>query len=295
MNKFDFESHLRRRKAVIDEALERLLPTCDETFGCLYEAMRYAVINGGKRIRPMLTLDACYAVGGDERLALPAACAIELIHSYSLVHDDMPCLDNDDYRRGKPTCHKAFGEAVALLCGDALLTLAFEVLASEQLNVGIPADVAVEVIRVIAEAAGHRGMVGGQAKDIEAQKRLSIGEQLGEGELYEIHRHKTGALIAASVEVGAIIGGALKWQREALRKFGEEVGFAFQVVDDLIDATDESKKKRWEPNVVSAIGVENAKRLASEAIGRALAQLAQFDERAEPLRAFAKFVLERRE
>lgn len=295
MNKFDFESHLRRRKVMIDEALERLLPTYDEASECLYKAMRYAVINGGKRIRPMLALDACYAVGGDERLALPAACAIELIHSYSLVHDDMPCLDNDDYRRGKPTCHKAFGEAMALLCGDALLTLAFEVLASEQLNVGVPADVVVEVIKVIAKAAGHHGMVGGQAKDIEAQKRLSMGEQLDMSEIRDIHRRKTGALITASVEVGAIIGGASVRQREALRKFGEEIGFAFQVVDDLIDASDESRKKRWEPNVVSVLGVESARQLASDAVERALAELAQFDERAEPLRAFAKFLLERQE
>ncbi|MFA4028895.1 MAG: hypothetical protein GDYSWBUE_001360 [Candidatus Fervidibacterota bacterium] len=293
MNGFDFDEHLRNRKAVIDEALERLLSTFDEPLGRLHEAMRYAVIDGGKRIRPILTLDACYAVGGDDRLALPAACAIELIHSYSLVHDDMPCLDNDDYRRGQPTCHRAFGEAMALLCGDALLTLAFEVLADEQIKAGVPTDVAMEVIRVIAKAAGHLGMVGGQAKDIEAQERLSAGEQLHELELYDIHRRKTGALIAASVEVGAIIGGAFKWQRKALREYGEWIGFAFQVVDDLIDAAGEPKKGKWEPNAVMVLGVDGARHLVNEAVKCALMQLRQFDERAEPLRAFASFLLER--
>ncbi|MCS7252970.1 MAG: polyprenyl synthetase family protein [Armatimonadota bacterium] len=295
MSDFDLEKHLCVRKSLIDEALNKLLPTEDEPPKRLHQAMRYVALNGGKRLRPTLLLDACYAVGGDEKLALPAACAIELIHTYSLVHDDMPCLDNDDLRRGRPTCHRVFGEAIALLCGDALLTLAFEVLAGEQVKVGVPVNVAIEVTRVIAEAAGHFGMVGGQVDDIEAQRQLANGEMLQEQQLYEIHRRKTGALIAASVEVGAIIGGASEKQRAALRKFGEELGLAFQVTDDLLDAVNPFRMKRCEPNIVAVLGIDGARRVASKAIERALMHLSQFDERSEPLRAIAKSILERRE
>lgn len=292
---FDINEHLTKRSSLIDRALDEMLPPEDEPPLQLHSAMRYAVFPGGKRIRPTLVLDACHAVGGDERLALPAACAIELIHTYSLIHDDLPCMDNDDIRRGKPTCHKVFGESIALLCGDALLTLAFEVLAKEQIKVGVPEDVALEVMRVIANAAGHLGMVGGQVMDMEAQSILANGRQIDLAMLYAIHRRKTGALITASVEVGALLGGANSWQRNALMAYAEEVGLAFQITDDLIDARSAlgGELRRFEPNVAIILGMERSVEIATEAIERALKHISQLDERALPLRAIAKLILQR--
>ncbi|HID05991.1 MAG TPA: polyprenyl synthetase family protein, partial [Armatimonadetes bacterium] len=232
---FDLKQHIAQRQEQINAALERVLPPPDAPPEQLHEAMRYTVFAGGKRLRPMLVLDACHAVGGNEEIAVPAACAVELIHTYSLIHDDLPCMDDDDFRRGKPTCHRVFGEAVAVLCGDALLTLAFEVLAKEQLRTGVPPTIAVEVIRIFAEGAGHSGMVGGQVRDMEAQGCIMRGETLHPEQLYDMHHRKTGALITASVEAGAVLGGADKVQRDALIAYAREIGLAFQITDDLLD------------------------------------------------------------
>jgi len=289
---FNLAEHMARRTALVDEVLDKLLPREDEPPETLHKAMRYVVFSGGKRLRPTLVLDACDAVGGDVMKALPAACAIELIHTYSLVHDDLPCIDNDDVRRGMPTCHKVFGEAIALLCGDALLTLAFEVLSKEQTKVGVAPDVVVETISIVAEAAGHLGMVGGQVMDVEAQGMLMHDIHLSEEQISKIHRHKTGALITAAVDVGALIGGASEEQRKALRAYAHELGFAFQITDDLLDAECGHVKNR-EPNMAMVLGIERSKQLAAEAIERAIGHLNCFNERALPLRAIAEFVLHR--
>lgn len=285
--------HMAKRTALVDKMLDELLPKESEPPEALHKAMRYAVFSGGKRLRPTLVLDACEAVGGDVMKALPTACAIELIHTYSLVHDDLPCIDNDDVRRGMPTCHKVFGEAIALLCGDALLTLAFEVLSKEQMKVGVATDVVIETIGMIAEAVGHLGMVGGQVMDVEAQSMLTRDMHLSEELIREIHKRKTGALITVAVEVGAMIGGASVEQRKALRAYAHELGIAFQIIDDLLDA-EGSHAKKGEPNIATVLGIERSRQLATEAVERAIENLACFGERALPLRAIAKFVLLRK-
>jgi geranylgeranyl diphosphate synthase type II len=290
---FDLAEHMAKRTALVDKMLDELLPKESEPPEALHKAMRYAVFSGGKRLRPTLVLDACEAVGGDVMKALPAACAIELIHTYSLVHDDLPCIDNDDVRRGMPTCHKVFGEAIALLCGDALLTLAFEVLSKEQMKVGVATDVAIETIGMIAEAVGHLGMVGGQVMDVEAQSMLTRDMHLSEELIREIHKRKTGALITVAVEVGAMIGGASVEQRKALRAYAHELGIAFQITDDLLDAEGNHAKK-GEPNIATVLGIERSRQLATEAVERAIENLACFGERALPLRAIAEFVLLRK-
>ena len=196
------DARMKERCAQVERALDRWLPPATAQPRQLHESMRYSVFAGGKRLRPALLLEACAAVGGEDDHALPAACALELIHTYSLVHDDLPCMDDDDLRRGKPTNHKVFGEALALLCGDALLTHAFLLLAREQVAAGVPTAVAAEVAAVLAEAAGSGGMVGGQAVDMDSERK-SVGAETVE----YIHRHKTAALLRAAVESGALIGG----------------------------------------------------------------------------------------
>jgi len=224
-------AYLDRRRADVDRALEALLPLPEGPAARLAEAMRYAVFSGGKRLRPVLVLAACEAFGGHDGDALEPAAALELIHTYSLIHDDLPAMDDDDLRRGRPTAHKAFGEAEAILAGDALLTFAFEILATRP-----PGDRAAvrraEAVALIARRAGPAGMVGGQLADLEAERRPAE-----DAPLEWIHRHKTGALLSAAVELGALLAGAGSADREAMSRYGDAVGLAFQITDDLLDRT----------------------------------------------------------
>jgi farnesyl diphosphate synthase len=242
----------------------------------LGDAMRYAVLDGGKRLRPLLVLAACEAVHGNPEAALRAACAVELIHAYSLVHDDLPCMDNDVLRRGKPTVHVKFGEAQALLAGDALQALAFELLAPEGSTV--PAPVQATLCRLLARAAGYAGMAGGQAIDL-----ASVGRVLDESQLREMHRRKTGSLLQGSVLMGAACGCVDEQARAALAGYGAAIGLAFQVVDDILDVTADcatlgktpgKDAAQDKPTYVGLLGLDGSRRFAQELLEQALAALA---------------------
>jgi geranylgeranyl diphosphate synthase, type II len=281
------------RKAV-DAALERLLPPEDARPSSIHRAMRYSVMAGGKRLRPILCLEAARTFRPDDAV-LTVACALEFIHTYSLIHDDLPALDNDDLRRGMPTCHKQFGEATAILAGDALLTLAFETLA----RVALPPEKRVAIIQEIASAAGTRdGMVGGQVADLEAEGKPATAETLE-----YIHRSKTAALIRASIVAGALSGGAGEEDILRLRRFGELIGWAFQVTDDILDVEessaalgktagkDQAQQKATYPAV---FGLEKSHEFARELALRAMAEIEPFGARAAHLRETGEFLVLRR-
>jgi geranylgeranyl diphosphate synthase type II len=293
----DLPRILDERRRLVDGALERWLPEQGDHPPKVHEAMRYSVFAGGKRLRPVLALLACDAVGGNPEDALPVAAALEMIHTYSLIHDDLPAMDDDDYRRGRLTCHKVYGEAVAILAGDALLTHAFRVLADPE-AVGIPAPRRLQIIAEIAEAAGSRGMVGGQAMDI-----LAEGREIDRPTLLYLHTHKTGALIRASVRTGAIAGGADGDRLLALTRYGERVGLAFQIVDDILDiegssaemgktaGSDLRKKKATYPAVM---GLEESRRQAGHLLQEAKQALDPLGGKGSILAALADFVGSRR-
>ncbi len=265
-------------KAEVEACLERLL--AGES--AVHLALRYAALTGGKRFRPLLLLSAGEAFGGDRATLLPYACAVELIHSYSLVHDDLPCMDDDAVRRGKPSCHKAFGEAQALLTGDGLLTLAFEVLAGAPAG---PADAGRKdrAVRVIAEAAGIKGMIAGQWMDIEYDPARA-----DEAALLDLMALKTGALILASVRAGAIMGGAPDSALRAVERYGRSVGLAFQLRDDLLDAGKKAEGKAGtRPNAVALFGTEGTKARLRGAVGGAIEALDAAGVRSVELRALA--------
>ncbi|MCX7806682.1 MAG: polyprenyl synthetase family protein [Planctomycetota bacterium] len=270
-----------------------ILPGSDAVPPVLAEAMRYLTLAGGKRLRPAMALAAAEAVGGGWEDVAEVACAIELIHTYSLIHDDLPAMDDDDMRRGMPSCHVRFGEATAILAGDALLTLAFETLAAMPRR-----DRAAEAGGCVARAAGWAGMVGGQQLDMEAEKKGSVTV----GDVLAIHSRKTAALIAASVEGAAIACGAPDGQRAALRRFGEQAGLAFQIADDILDETSPAEKlgktpgKDREQNkatYVKAAGLDGARAAAAERCLAAKAELEKFGERAAALRMLADYIVER--
>ncbi|MEH0167670.1 polyprenyl synthetase family protein [Paucibacter sp. JuS9] len=257
----------------VETALERWVP--EDSPAGLGEAMRYAVLGGGKRLRPLLVLAACEAVHGHREAALRAACSVELIHAYSLVHDDMPCMDDDVLRRGKPTVHVAFGEAQAMLAGDAMQALAFEVLTPEE---GVDASLQARLCALLARSAGHAGMAGGQAIDL-----ASVGQQLDEAALCDMHRRKTGVLLQASVLMGAACGELDERAWNALAEYGAAIGLAFQVVDDILDVTQDSEvlgktagkdQDANKPTYVSVLGLEPARRYAQALRGQAHAALA---------------------
>ena len=291
---FDLPAYLERNNARILRALNRLLSSAGPD-GRLLEAMRYSLMAGGKRLRPNLCLAAAEGVGGDAEDALPAACALEMIHTYSLIHDDLPAMDDDALRRGKPTCHIAFDEATAILAGDALLTTAFEALAS---MTGCRPERCTEVARIVAAAAGSRGMVQGQMLDM-----LSQGAALSLEQLEHLHALKTGAMIEASLAAGGLLAGGSAAQIEALRVFGRRVGLAFQVVDDILNiegdpavmgkaaGTDRLRRKNSYPGL---LGLAKSKEFAHNLVHQAIEAIAAFDARAEALRAIACYVIERR-
>ncbi|MFZ5549043.1 MAG: polyprenyl synthetase family protein [Pseudomonadota bacterium] len=268
----DFDAWVRLELAAVESALDTLVP--EDTPAGLGDAMRYAVLDGGKRLRPLLVLAACDAVGGDAAAAMRAAVAVELIHAYSLVHDDMPCMDDDALRRGKPTVHVKYGEAQAMLAGDAMQALAFEVLTPDD---GVPVALQARLVSLLARAAGHEGMAGGQAIDL-----ASVGKALDESALRDMHRRKTGALLQASVLMGAACGPTTPVAWQALSDYGAALGLAFQVVDDILDVTQASETlgktagkdiENNKPTYVTVLGLTAARRHASELHEQAQAAL----------------------
>ena len=291
---FDLRSWNTARLAEVEAALSHWV--AEDAPERLSDAMRYAVLDGGKRLRPLLVLAACEAVDGNAEAALRAACAVELIHAYSLVHDDMPCMDNDILRRGKPTVHVKFGEAGALLAGDALQALAFELLAPE--GDAVPASIQANLCRLLARAAGHEGMAGGQAIDL-----ASVGLALNEDALRRMHRMKTGALLQGSVVMGAVCVAPTPVVLDALRGYGAALGLAFQVVDDILDVTQDSATlgktagkdaAHDKPTYVSLLGLEPSRAYAEALLAQALAALdASGLQNTDALRALAKMVVQR--
>jgi farnesyl diphosphate synthase len=294
MNIEQADEWARNQLAAVEAALEAWVPA-DAPAG-LGRAMRYGVLDGGKRLRPLLVLAACRAVGGDPEAAMRAAVAVELIHAYSLIHDDMPCMDNDVLRRGKPTVHVQYGQANAMLAGDAMQALAFEVLTPDR---GVPAVMQARLTALLARAAGHAGMAGGQAIDL-----ASIGHDLSESQLRDMHRRKTGALLQASVLMGAACGATSEATWNALSTYGAAIGLAFQVVDDILDVTQSAEtlgktagkdQNNNKPTYVSVLGLVAARRHALELRQQAHAALSSsgLEESAVLLAVLADKVVER--
>jgi geranylgeranyl diphosphate synthase type II len=293
----DIKSYLSKKKDIVDKALDKLVPPAKTFPPSIHEAMRYSLFAGGKRVRPILALAAAEALGAKTTELLPLAGALELIHTYSLIHDDLPAMDNDDFRRGRPTCHKVYGEAIAILAGDGLLTLAFEVLSDPRRAKTIPANRLVDIIREISTASGVFGMVGGQVVDMESE-----GKDVDFPTLEYIHTHKTGAFIRASVRIGALYAKAGKRQLRALTHYGEMVGLAFQIADDILDITGKQEEigkdvgsdlKKDKKTYPSFYGLEESRRRAVEVVDNALYSLKDFDRKADPLRELAKYMIQR--
>ena len=283
-------------KTCLEEGLTNYLPNEETVPASLHQAMRYSVCGGGKRLRGVLCLVACEMVGGDPLWALPTACAIEMIHAYSLIHDDLPCMDDDDLRRGKPTNHKVFGEAIALMAGTGLLTQAFYTIVHHTPS-ELPQQRFKQVLTELTEASGSLGMLGGQVLDLEGEdRRVSLED------LQEIHRRKTGELIMASLRTGAIIGGATNEELEVLTEYGRAFGLAFQITDDLLDVTgttdslgkpvgsDERNTKSTYP---SLCGLEGSRKMAQEKIDRACKAVETFKDRSTLLRQLAEYIIVR--
>jgi geranylgeranyl diphosphate synthase type II len=292
-------ARLEQRRRLVEAALDAALPPESAWPATIHRAVRYSLFAGGKRIRPQLVLAAAEAVGGRDDDALPLACAVEMIHTYSLVHDDLPAMDDDDLRRGKPTSHKVFGEAIAILAGDALLTRAFHLMA--ELPAAIEAEQVARRLRataVLGEACGTTGLIGGQVMDLESENR-----EIPPADLERLHRAKTGALLGACVQGGAILGGADAAALERLGRYARAIGLAFQVVDDVLDATEGDLQlgktagkdaAAHKATYVSVHGVERARQLATELLGEALRCLEPIGAAASTLAALARIVVERR-
>lgn len=295
---FDLKSYLGEKRVQVDAALDVYLPKRDGLIWDLVESMRYSLFAGGKRLRPILCTCGAEAVGVSAERVLPVACALELIHTYSLIHDDLPLMDDDDLRRGKPTNHKVFGEAIALLAGDGLLTEAFSLLTSPHATKEIGSDRLVQVIRTISLGAGLGGMVGGQVVDMQWEGKAPDIETVE-----FLHTHKTGALITASVTAGAIAAGAQESEVQSLCSYGQKIGLAFQISDDILDVegdsetmgkragADQAKGKATYPSV---LGMDQSKRTQQALVQEAVEALKAFGERAEPLRQIAYYIIERK-
>ncbi|MBZ8178694.1 geranylgeranyl diphosphate synthase CrtE [Oscillatoria salina] len=291
---FNLKTYLAEQKQLVEEALERSLPLAYPEK--IYEAMRYSLLAGGKRLRPILCLSTCTLMGGTVAMAMPTACALEMIHTMSLIHDDLPAMDNDDYRRGKLTNHKVYGEDVAILAGDGLLAYAFEYVATETKNV--PPQRIVQVVARLGRAVSAAGLVGGQVVDLECEGNSEVSLDT----LNYIHTHKTGALLETCVVSGAILAGAESSDLEKLSRYAQNIGLAFQIVDDILDitATQEQLGKTAGKDLVakkatypSLWGLESSKVQAKQLIEAANAELADYGKKAEPLRAIANFIMNR--
>lgn len=293
----DIQTYLSRKKELVDKTLEKLVPPADAFPASVHEAMRYSLFAGGKRVRPILALAAAEALGAKTAEFVPVACALELIHTYSLIHDDLPAMDNDDYRRGMATCHKVYGEAVAILAGDGLLTLAFEVLSDPRRLKTVPAARLIAIIKEVSTASGVNGMVGGQVVDMESE-----GREVDFPTLEYIHTHKTGALIRASVRTGALYAKAGKRHFTALTHYGELIGLAFQIADDILDITGKREEtgkdvgsdiKKGKKTFPAFYGLDESRRRAAEVADKAVASLQGFGRKADPLRELAKYIVTR--
>jgi geranylgeranyl diphosphate synthase type II len=282
----------------IEQALNETIQATDDCPDLLLESMRYSLEAGGKRLRPILVLLAAEAVGGEQSAAMPAACAIEMIHTYSLIHDDLPAMDNDDFRRGRPTNHKQFDEATAILAGDALLTLAFETLANEIK----PPEIAIACVADLASAAGKDGMVGGQMADLLGEKSQDCSKMESIDQLEAIHRRKTGRLLRSALTMGGRIGGGGPDSVEILDEFGKCVGLAFQIADDVLDIIGDPTKmgkgvqkdaQHGKLTYPGLLGLEESRRRAGQLIDDACRAIAKFGDRGQRLEALARFVLER--
>lgn len=297
MNSFDLKTYFVSKRKQINDALVIILNSAENSSRIL-EAMKYSLMAEGKRIRPILCLAAAEAVGGKPENAIRAACAIEMIHTYSLIHDDLPAMDNDDLRRGQPTCHVAFDEATAILAGDGLLTLAFQILSKNDFTNEKQTSKWLGVLHHIASAAGYQGMIEGQMRDI-----VSEGIQLDIEDLEKIHALKTGALIWTSIYSGAVLGGGSPRQIEQLRIYAKNIGLAFQVADDILGVegdpavmgkgvgTDQARNKNTYP---ALLGIEESKAFARKLVNNALKALEHFDNKSDPLRTIAHYIIERK-
>ena len=292
----DVGAYLSSERRVVDAALRRFLPAPGRVPATVRRAMSYSLFPSGKRLRPILALCACRALGGRARDALPAAAAIEMIHTYSLIHDDLPALDNDDLRRGRPASHRVFGEALAILTGDALLTHAFEVMATFPTDTRL-GDRKLRAMILLARSAGVNGMIGGQVLDLEIE-----GRRYSFRTLRRIHRGKTGALISASVQIGGIVAGGTKSELSALRRYGDDIGLAFQIIDDILDREGSSKRlgktsgkdqRARKATFPALLGVSESRRRAVISAERAVSAVAALGRRAAPLTAIARFIVKR--
>ncbi|MGK7929869.1 MAG: geranylgeranyl diphosphate synthase CrtE [Microcystaceae cyanobacterium] len=291
---FDLNTYLQQQKQKVEAALDDSLVVIRPEK--IYESMRYSLLAGGKRLRPILCLASCQLMGGTEEMAMPTACALEMIHTMSLIHDDLPAMDNDDYRRGKLTNHKVYGDDIAILAGDGLLAYAFEFVATQTQNV--ESDRLIQVVARLGRTVGAAGLVGGQVLDLESEGKTDITAET----LTFIHTHKTGALLESSVVCGAIIAGAKDSDVERLTKYAQNIGLAFQIIDDILDITatqeelgksigkDQAAQKATYP---SLWGIEASRHQAQSLIDDAIEQLTIYDGKADPLRAIAQFIVSR--
>jgi len=293
---FDLSQYLSARRFIVEQTLRGFLDPVVTGTDRLHESIRYSLFCGGKRLRPILAMAGAEAICGQSDQVLRLACAVECIHTFSLIHDDLPAIDDDTMRRGSPTNHVVYGEAMAILAGDALLALAFELIADSR--DALPPERVLETLAIVARASGTQGMVGGQVADIENEGR----EDLDESTVASIHARKTGALLTASLLGGACLSGASAAQLQSLRNYGNEVGLAFQIIDDILDLEGDAQKlgkpigsdlKQDKATYPKVLGIEQSRSLANEAAARAIAHLQDFGPNAEPLRALALYFVER--
>ncbi len=297
MSGLEIEKYLAEMKELVDDALDKYIPPVNEFPPGIHESMRYSIFAGGKRLRPILVIASAETVGGRREDVLPFAAAVEIIHTYTLIHDDLPALDNDDFRRGKPTNHKVFGEAIAILAGDALLTYAFQLMTDPNLMNTVSPAVILSAANEMAKAVGSLGTIGGQVVDIQSE-----GKEVDKETIEYIHTHKTGALILASVKCGAILSEGNEAEMEALISYGRDIGLAFQIVDDILDlegdedklgkaiGSDIENKKVTYP---ALFGIEESRQMASRLVERGISSLKMFGSRADVLRDIADFFVSR--
>lgn len=291
----ELSDYLSSRCTMINQRLDELIPEKDVPYNQLFQAARYALIGGGKRLRSLLALATAETFGAPAQKALSSSCALEMIHTYSLIHDDLPCMDDDDFRRGKPSLHKAFPEGHAVLTGDFLLTFAFEIVADDA---GLDADQKVALIQTLASQSGGNGMIGGQIMDMEAE-----GQEIDLERLRTIHHYKSGAMITAAVECGAIIGRTTATERQTLREFSKNIGLAFQIMDDVIDVESSKEKhgkatssdiSRNKMTYVSLMGIEKSKQEAAHFLEKAMGQLKQLSVSSIVLQGLANKMVNRK-
>ncbi len=290
--------YLERKRVDVDRFLDLVAPPSVTAPTTLHESMRYSLLAGGKRIRPILTIAAAEALGSTAPGLMPVACSLELIHTYSLIHDDLPSMDNDDFRRGKPTNHKAYGDAMAILAGDALLTMAFDLISRPDLMKGCDPVRQVRLVQELAFGSGNSGMVGGQVFDIQAERK-----DIDLTTLQTIHKHKTGMLIRAAVRMGAVAAGATDRQLDDLTGYAEDIGLAFQIADDVLNVTGTREELGKNPNTDAErgkktyptfYGVDGAKQLAEDCVTRAITRLVSLGPPADPLREIARYITSRK-